>query len=49
MFIETFFEMFWAHLCMGNHAKLAASLFSFMAYKFDTSRENIVTKTMDRE
>jgi len=45
-------QMFWAHLCMGNYAKLnyaAKVFFSFMTYRVDMSRENIVTKTLDRE
>jgi len=40
--------MFWTHLGTGNYKLAAIAFISFMAYKVDTSRENIVTKTVDR-
>jgi len=50
MFIGTSLEMFWTYLCTGNSAKLAIKIFFFyIAYKVETSRENVVTKTVVHE
>jgi len=50
MFIKTFLEMFCAPLiCTGNHAKLVAIFFSYMADKVDTGREHFFTKTVGRQ
>jgi len=45
MFIEISFEMFWAFLCIGNNAKLAAkAFFSYMVDKADMVHKHFVTK-----
>lgn len=49
MFIETFLEIFWAHLNIRNYSKLVAKAFFFLIDKVDSGRENFFTKTVDRE